>query len=71
MTLPCPPVKGGVSRRRTGGSIFFVIALFLAFLAAATEIPPLKARVTDLTGTLSAEPPIWAAPQATTMWMAK
>src|SRR5437868_6264146 len=55
MILLYPPDKGGVSRRRTGGLIFLLAALLAAFLAAAADIPPLKARVTDLTGTLSAE----------------
>jgi uncharacterized protein len=55
MILLDPPDKGGVSRRRAGGLIFVLAALLAAFLAAAADIPPLKARVTDLTGTLSAE----------------
>src|SRR5205823_8871319 len=54
MIFPCPPVKGGVSRRRARGLVF-LLAFLVPLIAAAAEIPPLKARVTDLTGTLSAE----------------
>jgi uncharacterized protein len=55
MMSPCPPVMGGVSRGRTGGFAFVLLALLLPFIAVAADIPPLKARVTDLTGTLSPE----------------
>lgn len=51
MTLPCPPVKGGAS---LASGILLLLALLLPFLAWAVDIPPLKARVTDLTGTLNA-----------------
>ena len=55
----CPPDKGGVSRRRTGGLIFrtspLLLFVLLPVLAWAADIPPLKARVTDLTSTLNAQ----------------
>ena len=38
-----------------GSAIALLVALVIPFLLWAAEIPPLKARVTDLTGTLSAE----------------
>jgi len=54
-----------VSRRRTGGLLAFplargaafalLLAFFLPFIAAAADIPPLKTRVTDTTGTLNAQ----------------
>ena len=54
MIFPCPPVKGGVSRRRMGAFVF-LLAFLVPLIVAAADIPPLKSRVTDLTGTLSAE----------------
>src|SRR5256885_11553385 len=60
MMLFRPPVKGG-GELASGGFWFsenqartvLFLALILPFLALAAEIPPLKARVTDLTGTLN------------------
>jgi uncharacterized protein len=43
------------SRKRTGGFIFHLLALLLPLLALSAEIPPLKARVTDLSSTLNAQ----------------
>src|SRR5256885_2217722 len=62
MMLFRPPVKGG-GELASGGFWFsenqartvLFLALILPFLALAAEIPPLKARVTDLTGTLNVQ----------------
>ena len=62
MRLFRPPVKGGSELARGGfwfsenqARTMLFLALILPFLALAAEIPPLKARVTDLTGTLNAQ----------------
>ncbi len=54
MIFPCPPVKGGSERFLRAGVWVLLFAL-LPLLAPAADIPPLKARVTDLTGTLNGQ----------------
>ena len=46
-----PPDKGG--GELASGGFWFLVALLFPLLAWTAEIPPLKARVTDLTGTLN------------------
>ena len=46
-----PPVKGGSERLLRAGGLLFTLVFPL--LALAADIPPLKARVTDTTGTLN------------------
>ena len=48
-----PPDKGG-SELASGG-FWFLLALLFPLLAWTADIPPLKSRVTDLTGTLNAQ----------------
>ena len=54
MNLSCPPVKGG-SELASGGVAVLVFLLLCSFAALAADVPPLKARVTDLSGTLNAQ----------------
>jgi uncharacterized protein len=53
VSFSCPPVEGASERLWRAGSL--LLALLFPLLALAADIPPLKARVTDLTGTLNAQ----------------
>jgi uncharacterized protein len=55
MNLFRPPDKGGGARSAPGGfcAAALALALLVSLLAWAVDVPPLKARVTDLTGTLN------------------